>query len=82
MNDENILDYTLSKATEKHGRADGWTLLSHAGMLIAEKCPTALANAYNKYNCNSLKILVGKLDNFEIKLEPIAAGERVIYRIK
>jgi hypothetical protein len=82
MNDDNILDYTLAKATEKYSRPDGWTLLSHAGTLIAEKCPIALSNTYKKYGCHSLKNLITKLENFECQMEATANGERVIYKVK
>jgi len=68
----------LKSAASEYGDADGWTLASHAGMLIKRQRPDFNPKAFG---CKSFMQLVAKLsDDFELRKVPRGEGTVDEYR--
>jgi len=68
----------LKSAASEYGDADGWTLASHAGLMIKRQRPDFNPKSFG---CKSLMQLVGKLsDNFESRKVPRGEGTVDEYR--
>ncbi|MGM0987777.1 MAG: NYN domain-containing protein [Pseudomonadota bacterium] len=77
LQEYDIIDLLRSAASE-YGDADGWTLASHAGLLIKRQRPDFNPKSFG---CRSLMQLVGKLsDNFELRKVPRGEGTVDEYR--
>lgn len=73
----------LGRIIEVAARADGWTLVVHAGQLLHQNAPDQLKDAKKKYQCRTLKDLILKTEIFDLKDEPTKkGGKRAIYRLK
>lgn len=73
----------LGRIIEVAARADGWTLVDHAGQLLHQNARDQLKETKKKYQCRTLKDLILKTEVFDLKDEPTPnGGKRAIYRLK
>lgn len=73
----------LGRIIEVAARADGWTLVVHAGQLLHQNAPDQLKEVKKKYNCRTLNELITKTEIFELEDEPTPkGGRRAIYRFR
>lgn len=72
----------LGNIIEIAKRSDGWTLLTHAGQILAENASDRLKETKKRYGCRTLKDLILKTELFDIKEEPTKkGGVRVLFRL-
>jgi hypothetical protein len=72
----------LGNIIEIAKRSDGWTLLTHAGQILAENASDKLNATKKQYNCRTLKDLILKTELFDIKEEPTKkGGVRVLFKL-
>ncbi len=77
LQERDIVELLRSAASE-YGDADGWTLASHAGLLIKRQRPDFNPKSFG---CRSLMQLVAKLDeSFELRKVPRGEGTVDEYR--
>lgn len=80
---QNKLIWLLWRIEETQARADGWTLLNHAGSFIKEKAPEELDLLKQQQECKTLKQFILATEAFEIWEEPTPrGGTRTLYRTK
>ncbi|WP_428380890.1 hypothetical protein [Nevskia ramosa] len=73
----------LAQASLMVARADGWTLLSKAGEVVAAEDPELLRTIKRCFGHPNLKALVAAAEIFELLEEATAkGGKRVLYRIR
>ena len=74
---------SLREIALKIARPDGWAFLAHAGSLVRNVEPEAIANLKVRYGHSTLKQLLIASGLFDVWDEPLANGEfRTVYRLK
>ena len=73
----------LVEASVKFARADGWTLLNHAGQEVAKQIPEMRDDLKRLYGCKSLKAAIVASEMFELlEEETKQGGKRLMFRLK
>jgi hypothetical protein len=72
-----LLEVSINQA-----RADGWTLLNHAGNELRKVIPEEMTDLKRMYGYKTLKAAIRASEMFDLLEEETSQGSRLVYRPK